>query len=76
MRGNLVVGLALLLVAVAFAPAAAQAEPPEFGRCLKIPGKTGGFSNKSCTVASSGNNGGYEWSPGAAKTHFTTESKT
>jgi hypothetical protein len=77
MKRNLVIGLAPLLVTIAFAtaPAVAQAGPPEFGRCLQLPGKHGGYSNVSCTTASPGGTGRFEWYPGAAKPNFTTRSK-
>lgn len=75
MRRSFVVGLASLLVALAIAPAAAQAEPPEFGRCSKLSGKTGGYSNSSCTTPSPGKAGSFEWYPGAANPKFTTKSK-
>ena len=80
MESKFVVRLALLLVTAAFAamPAVAQAEAPEFGRCLALTGEQaghGGYSNRSCTTASPTKTGTYEWHPGAAKARFTTASK-
>jgi len=77
MKRDSVVGLIALLATTAFAiaPAAAQAEAPEFGRCLPAAGKQGGYSDNSCTSASPGNKGKFEWHPGAAKANFTTRSK-
>jgi hypothetical protein len=71
-------GLFGLLVTVAFAaaPAAAQAEAPEFGRCLPVTGTAGLYKDKACTAtATPGKAGGFEWFPGAAKASFTTKSK-
>jgi hypothetical protein len=80
MESKFVVRLALLLVTVAFAavPAVAQAEAPEFGRCLALTGEQAGhgsYSNRSCTAASPTKTGRFEWYPGAAKAKFTTHSK-
>lgn len=77
MKRKLVTRLAPLLFTIAFAtaPAMAQAEAPEFGRCLASPGKQGDYTNSSCMSASPGKTGKFEWSPGAAKASFTTKSK-
>ncbi len=66
-----------LLVTLAFAgaPAAALAQAPEFGRCLALAGKDGGYRNAACTSASPRKTGRYEWYPGAARDRFTSESK-
>ncbi len=80
MESKFVVRLAPLLVTIAFAgvPAVAQAEAPEFGRCLAPSGEQaghGGYSNGSCTTASATKTGRFEWFPAAAKARFTTTSK-
>src|SRR5450759_3657633 len=80
MKRRFVIRLAPLLVTMAFAtmPAVAQAGAPEFGRCLLLAGEQaghGGYSNSSCTSASPGKTGRFEWYPGAAKANFTTRSK-
>jgi hypothetical protein len=72
-------GLCLMavLAGCALAAASASAEPPEFGRCLKLTGEQamhGGFTNASCTMPSAMKTGKYEWLPGAAKAKFTTKS--
>ncbi len=49
-------------------------EPPEFGRCVKIAGKSGEYADSKCTKHEEGESGGkYEWlsGPGAAN-KFTT----
>jgi hypothetical protein len=79
MRGLNRIGLCLLAAFAlgAIAANAAFAEAPELGRCLKAEkiGKTynGGFTNSSCTSASQGKTGKYEWFPGAAKVKQTTK---
>jgi alpha-tubulin suppressor-like RCC1 family protein len=45
------------------------AGPPEFGRCIKVSAKTGGFSNAGCTKKAAGS---YAWMPGVAKRGFTS----
>jgi len=77
MRRKFVIGGFGLLLTLAFAgaPALAQAEAPEFGRCLAIMGRVGGYTNGSCTHASPEKNGKFEWYPGAAKGRFTSQSK-
>jgi len=78
MKRTFVAGLTPLLVTMAFAPAVARAEAPEFGRCLRLTGEQaghGGYENLSCTSASPGNTGRFEWYPGAAKARFATKSK-
>jgi hypothetical protein len=57
--------------------------PPDFGRCVKLkPEKVGpksvyhgGFTSKSCTVASETNSGKYEWHPGIVNAGFTSTLK-
>jgi hypothetical protein len=45
--------------------------PPDLGRCRKVPSKSGGYANASCTKAQAG--GSFEWTPGAAPgAHVTT----
>ena len=44
-------------------------EAPEFGRCLKVPTGTGGYSSASCTTTSA--KGSYEWAPGVVHKGFT-----
>jgi hypothetical protein len=80
MKRTFVAGLAPLLVTMASAttPAVARAEAPEFGRCLRLAGEQaghGGYENGSCTTASPGKTGKFEWYPGAAKAKFATRSK-
>jgi hypothetical protein len=80
MKRMFVVRLAPLLVmgALATVPAVARAGAPEFGRCLLLAGDQaghGGYSNGSCTSASPGKTGRFEWYPGAAKANFMTKSK-
>jgi hypothetical protein len=43
---------------------------PAFGRCSKLPTKTGGYTNSGCTGSSVFNEGAFEWAegPGASKT--------
>jgi hypothetical protein len=78
------VGLCLVVAFTinAVAAAAASAEVPEFGRCLKVEGvkvgkKTvynGGYSNPPCTIPNGEKKGRYEWSAGGgAKKKFTGE---
>jgi hypothetical protein len=58
-------------------------EPPEYGRCLKVPAEKegtksvhhGGFTTATCTVASEAGTGKYEWYPGILRSHFTTTLK-
>ncbi len=57
--------------------------PPEFGRCEKVPGEQmgsktvyhGQYSNSVCTKASPEEKGKYEWFPGVEKTKFKATSK-
>jgi hypothetical protein len=65
----------LVTMGLATAPTVAQAAAPEFGRCLALPGAQGAYSNNSCTSASLGKTGKFEWFPGVAKASFTTSSK-
>jgi hypothetical protein len=46
---------------------------PELGRCKKVTTGTGKYENAGCTK--SGGSKSYEWSPGVARTHFTTKIK-
>jgi hypothetical protein len=62
-------GLCLLLAAVGATLVASSAGAvstlPEFGRCVKAPGKTGAWRNSSCTVRPAvAGKGAYEWMPG------------
>jgi hypothetical protein len=67
MKGLVGVAVGLCLVALVAAPAA-DAEAPEWGRCVKQAG--GQFGNAACTTkVTSG--GKFEWLPGAAKGGFT-----
>jgi hypothetical protein len=80
MRKTFVVRLAPLVLTVASVtmPGVARAEAPEFGRCLRLAGEQahhGGYENASCTSASPGKTGRFEWYPGAAKARFTAKSR-
>ncbi|MGO9760919.1 MAG: hypothetical protein ACLP1Q_06640 [Solirubrobacteraceae bacterium] len=63
--------VAAVLAVSAVAAASAFAEPPEFGKCLKVApvkeGKKkvydGGYTDKGCTEASPSKEGKYEWAP-------------
>ncbi|HME04043.1 MAG TPA: hypothetical protein VKG38_13555 [Solirubrobacteraceae bacterium] len=63
--------VAAVLAVSAVAAASAFAEPPEFGKCVKVApvkeGKKkvyhGGYSDKGCTEASPSKEGKYEWAP-------------
>lgn len=46
---------------------------PERGRCLTASGKNGGYANSTCTTASEGGKGAYEWLPGAGASRFTVQ---
>jgi hypothetical protein len=48
----------------ALAVGTAAAAPPEFGRCVEVPGKTGKYSGVHCLGTSATNKGRYEFSPG------------
>jgi|GEM_PF-754368 hypothetical protein len=58
-------------------------EPPEFGRCVKVPAEKeggvtvyhGGFTIASCEQESSTQSGKFEWHPGVVKTGFKTAIK-
>jgi hypothetical protein len=76
MRARLVgLGLAIVVLAMSgIAAASASAEPPEFGRCVKVAKGTGSFKSANCTASLAGGN--YEWLPGpGADNKFTTTSK-
>jgi hypothetical protein len=47
----------------------AAAEPPEFGRCVEVPAKTGKYVGSKCLSMSPTNKGRFEWmsGPGAKK---------
>lgn len=80
MKRKSVVRLAPLLATMASAamPAVAHAQAPEFGRCLPLAGEQaghGGYGNRTCTSASPGKTGKFEWYPGAARAGFATASK-
>jgi hypothetical protein len=45
----------------------AAAEPPEFGRCVEAPGKTGKYIGAHCIGMSATGKGRYEWMPGAGE---------
>jgi hypothetical protein len=75
--------LGMMLVATAWA------SPPEIGRCVASPGKTGLYTTNTCTKLAKANKktgkieGAYEWEAGVAnegkpgaKNHFTGESST
>jgi hypothetical protein len=57
--------------------------PPDFGRCLKVPGEKqgtvtvyhGGFTTASCEEESPTQSGKFEWHPGVVKTGFKTAIK-
>jgi hypothetical protein len=76
MRARLV-GLGLVIVVLAMsgvAAASASAEPPEFGRCVKVAKGTGSFKSANCTASLA--SGNYEWLPGPGVSNkFTTMSK-
>jgi hypothetical protein len=60
-------GFCLLLAAVAAVALAAPAGAavPEFGRCLKVAGKTGEYKGQYCTAKTlKPHTGAYEWMPG------------
>lgn len=42
--------------------------PPEFGHCVSVPAKTGGFGNSKCSAT--GGKADYEWEPGMVKSGF------
>lgn len=46
---------------------------PEYGRCVKVALGTGSYGNAGCTKL--GGKGNYEWHPGIAGGHFTTQMK-
>ena len=49
----------------AIAAAAAAAEAPEFGRCIKSTPKAGGYTSATCIATDKeDNDGSYEWKPG------------
>jgi hypothetical protein len=64
-------------------PDEALAEPPEFGRCMKVPGEregeltfySGGFTTAGCQEQSATHTGRFEWYPGVLKTGFSTTIK-
>ncbi|HEY1834954.1 MAG TPA: Ig-like domain repeat protein, partial [Solirubrobacteraceae bacterium] len=64
-------------------PPIGVAQPPEFGRCVKVAGEKvksktfyhGGFAAATCLEASESHTGKYEWEAGVAKAHFTTQIK-
>ena len=64
-------------------PPDAGLEPPEFGRCLKVPGERqgevivyhGGYTSAGCEEASTTQTGKFEWYPGVVKSGFTTTIK-
>lgn len=65
--------LAAVLALGAIVAAVAQAEPPQFGRCVASAG--GKFNDPSCTEELKAG-GKFEWDPGAGpKSRFTTASK-
>jgi FG-GAP repeat len=55
----------------------APAEPPEYGRCVKLPkGATGEFSNSKCTSPATAEKHSFEWLRGPGpKRNFTTNIK-
>lgn len=67
----------LAMAALAVAPVAAHAGPPELGRCVKVTTGTGNkYKDAGCEkgVVPTGK---YEWFPGAVKNHFkSTEGKS
>jgi hypothetical protein len=68
--------LIVALAMSAIVAAAASAEAPEYGRCVKVEkvGKTyaGGFTDSKCTKKSETKTGKYEWHPGAEKVQQTS----
>jgi hypothetical protein len=48
------------------------AQPPDWGRCLKVPAGTGEFATATCTTQADPGTGAYEWFPGAANGAFTS----
>jgi hypothetical protein len=61
----IVVGcFAALCATFGLAVGTAAAAPPEFGRCVEAPGKTGKYAGSHCLNASASNKGRYEWMPG------------
>lgn len=70
--GLLGVCVVAALALSAVAAAAAFAEAPEVGRCVKSTPKAGGYTSATCTKTDTEDNDGtYEWKPGAEKGHFT-----
>ncbi len=73
MRLVRVLGLTVVaaLAVSAVGAVGASAEPPEYGRCVKVPKiekKYGGrFTDKGCTKKSETSTGKYEWLPGGVK---------
>jgi hypothetical protein len=57
-----------------------QPQPPDFGRCLKVPAEKegtvtvyhGAYATAGCLVESTTHTGKFEWHPGVVKTGFTT----
>lgn len=71
--GILMLSLAAVSAAAAFAASGAYAELPEIGRCVKVEGLkeghgtkySGKYKNHNCTKPSANSTGKYEWTPGA-----------
>jgi hypothetical protein len=50
--------------------------PPDFGRCVRLGSKTGGFTNSSCSARSETKAGNYEWRRGVTQAAFTLKAGT
>src|SRR5258708_31071781 len=62
-----ILGICLLMgfVISAIAAAAASAEAPEYGRCIKSTPKAGGYASATCVATDKeDNDGSYEWKAG------------
>ncbi len=70
MRAMRMAGLCLLLSTVAAMLAAtpgaavAASTPPEFGRCVLVPGHVSAYRGAACTSLQPAHKGAYEWMPG------------
>jgi hypothetical protein len=62
----------LAVTALAATPIAAQAGPPELGRCVKVASGLGKYADAGCEKGEVKTKGTFEWFPGAIKNHFTS----
>jgi hypothetical protein len=59
-------GLALVAVFALGAVVVSAAEAGEYGQCVKLTEKTGGYTNEGCTTKSATKKGEFEWKAGAS----------